>query len=105
MRNATEGTMAIIILIVLISASIFGLLIFVTTPDIYAIKDPTREQVEILLRGDEANRVWFNDANQLYQGSSIIKFSFRARYFESDRIPEFLNKVGVKYELIGRMSK
>ena len=97
MRDWMWGVLVFVVLIIVmvVSASIFY-----STPDVFIIKNPTQEQVEILVRGDPSNRVWFDDATQLYQGSSLIKISFRARYFEGDRIINFLDRVGVKYELI-----
>ena len=89
------------ILISAVVCAIFvPLLIFTTEIDMYAVKNPTQEQVEALIEGDPSNRVWFDDAAQLYQGSSLIKISFRARAFEGERIKEFLNKVGVDYILL-----
>ena len=77
-----------------------GVLAFATVSDVYVVKNPTQEQVEALIKGDPNNRVWFDDATQLYQGSSLIKISFKARFWEGSRIPEFFEEVGVEYELI-----
>lgn len=95
-----KGTLVVVGLVTFVGLFAFGIVTFSVVPDVYVIKNPTQEQVEALLKGDPDNRVWFDDATQLYQGSSLIKMSFRARYFEGSKITEFLEEVGVEYELL-----
>lgn len=100
MKNWIKDTLGVVVAVTACVLFVFLIVSSTTVTDMYTIKNPTQEQVETLVRGDPSNRIWFDDATQLYQGSSLIKISLRARYFESDRIPEFLNEVGVEYELI-----
>jgi len=72
----------------------------VVVPDKYLVVNPSEEQVRQLLRGDPENRVWFEDANQLMGNKYMLEITYKARYWEGDRIAEFLEEVGVEYELL-----
>lgn len=89
-----------LIVVVVASAVILPTLYFSTRVSVYVIDGPTKQQVETLLRGDEDGLVWFNDASQLYQGSSLIKLELRTRFLTPWRTDRFLDSIGVKYELL-----
>jgi len=88
-------------IIVVVAAIALPILYFTTTISVYVIDSPTEQQVRTILRGDEDNLVWFGDANQLYQGSSLIKLELRTRFLTPWRNDRFLDSVGVEYELLG----
>ena len=77
-------------------------LTFSTEAEEYLVKHPTEEQTIALAQGDPDGRVWLDDIGQVYQGSSLIRVSYRARTFEDDRIIDFLDGVGVDYEPLGK---
>ena len=98
-----KGTViTVIVSVVVFSVLLFFTLTFATRASTYIIENPTQEQVIQLAQADPQGRVWFQDATQLYQGSSLIKFVLRTRYWETEKVEQFLDKVGVSYQLVGR---
>ena len=102
MKNLVYAIGASIGMSAVLAAPIFA---FGTFSDVYLLKNPTQAQVETLVKGNADDRVWFDDAVQVYQGSSLIKMTFRTRYFEGGRVLEFLDEVGVEYELLSKGTK
>ena len=89
------------VLVSLIMLAIFPpFVIFYLETSVYVIENPTQEQVLQLIEGDPDNLVWFEDAAQLYQGSSLIKVELKTRTFDDWRIDKFLDEVGVEYQLV-----
>ena len=86
--------------LVIVVIFVLTLLQFSTRASVYIVDNPTKEQVIQLTEADPMGRVWFEDANQLYQGSSLVKFVFKTRYHEVHRAGYFLDKVGVSYQLV-----
>lgn len=87
------GTVTLAVVVLLI-------LSFAVVPDKYLVVGASEEQVRQLLRGAPENRVWFEDADQLMGNKYMLEIVYRARYWEGDRIAEFLKEVGVEYELL-----
>ena len=73
------------------------MLMLSTEPHTYLIKDATIGQVEQITQADPDSRVWYDSANLLAQGSSLIEVTFRTRIFESHKVAEYLDSIGVKY--------
>jgi hypothetical protein len=97
MKNWSEYVFFIIVGILSIGLTI-GITVFSVVPTSYIITNPTENQMQELLRGDSNNRIWVQDAHQVYQGSSIIIVTINTRNCETDRIESFLNQLGVNYE-------
>ena len=94
------GVLLLLVLVWVLAAS--TAMYFGTETNVFVVDGPSKEQVIQLTQADPDNLVWFEDAAQLYQGSSLIKFEFRTRTFDDYRIEQFLSKVGVRYQLIRR---
>jgi hypothetical protein len=61
----------------------------------YILKNPTEQQLEVVLKGDPAARVWFKDADQI--SPSLEKVALRTSNSERERGEHFLEELGISY--------
>lgn len=96
--NESGYTLVILLAVLALGLGIWGVETYGVTPTSYVVTNPTENQMKEILKGDPTNRVWFDDAHQVYQGSSIILVSLGTRNSERNRAETFLKEVGVNYE-------
>ena len=96
-RGTNRGLIIGVAGLILFIGVVIGSFFFTHAPSTFLIKDATIAQVELITQADPDSRVWYDSANLLAQGSSLLEVTLRTRPLEKDRATEFLDSIRVQY--------